>query len=433
MLKIFRHRKSGFFVWAILILLMVGLAGFGVSTAGNGSGQVVLTVGDTEVPATDYSRALKQEVDAISNQLGRQLPMSEARQYGIDRMVLSRLASDAALDDEASRLGLSVGDPAVHALLVATPAFRGPDGKFDTLTYDAALQRAGLARGTYEDMLRAEATRDMLAGAIQAPVAMPAVAADTLLAYAGERRRFDWIDQRQRHPADAAVEAAARRPAEREDREQVADQIAPGRAHHVGEPGDARGGVLEDVEPGRAEAEPGEQGHEAEPRPVGDAQGEHGEGAEAHRHRRGPHRHLGLGGEGQRRDAGGDQDGALDPQAGAFRRPKGFAQNLTRCGGGHRTLRRCVRSDSHAGKPRACPVCNCEEDARHATRTPRRDLCETLGAVAPDPFTRLKMRLRLQDMFNDYNISTPFSRVKSSPPKRRGGGAAFAEVSQARR
>lgn len=193
MLKIFRHRKSGFFVWAILILLMVGLAGFGVSTAGNGSGQVVLTVGDTEVQAADYSRALKQEVDAISNQIGRQVPMSEARQYGIDRMVLSRLASDAALDDEASRLGLSVGDTAVHALLVATPAFRGPDGKFDTLTYDAALQRVGLARGTYEDMLRAEATRDMLAGAIQAPVAMPAVAADTLLAYAGERRRFDWI------------------------------------------------------------------------------------------------------------------------------------------------------------------------------------------------------------------------------------------------
>lgn len=193
MLKIFRHRKSGFFVWAILILLMVGLAGFGVSTAGNGSGQVVLAVGDSEVEANDYARALKQEIDAISNQIGRQLPMTEARQYGIDGMVLQRLASDAALDDEARRLGLSVGDAAVHSLVVATPAFRGPDGKFSRDAYSFALERVGLAPGTYERMLRAEATRDMIAGALQAPIAMPEVTVETLLAYVGERRRFDWI------------------------------------------------------------------------------------------------------------------------------------------------------------------------------------------------------------------------------------------------
>ncbi|PJN95109.1 peptidylprolyl isomerase, partial [Amaricoccus sp. HAR-UPW-R2A-40] len=124
MLNFFRNRKSGFFVWAILILLMVGLTGLGVSTAGNGSGEEVITIGDTAVESDQVARAMKQELDAISNQIGRQLPMSEARQYGIDRMVLTRLASDAALDDEATRRGLSVGDTAVHAMVVATPAFR---------------------------------------------------------------------------------------------------------------------------------------------------------------------------------------------------------------------------------------------------------------------------------------------------------------------
>ena len=36
--------------------------------------------------------------------------MSEARQYGVDGMVLARLVNDAALDDEAARLGVSTGD-----------------------------------------------------------------------------------------------------------------------------------------------------------------------------------------------------------------------------------------------------------------------------------------------------------------------------------
>ena len=40
--------------------------------------------------------------------------MSEARQFGVDRMVLARLVNDAALDDEAARLGLSAGDAAVR-------------------------------------------------------------------------------------------------------------------------------------------------------------------------------------------------------------------------------------------------------------------------------------------------------------------------------
>ena len=193
MLNFFRNRKSGFFVWVILILLMVGLTGLGVSTVGGGSGEGVITVGDTAVDSDRVARALKQELDAISNQIGRQLPMTEARQYGIDRMVLSRLASDAALDDEAARRGLSVGDTAVHAMVVATPAFHGPDGDFDRDAYSFALQRVGLAPGQFESLLRAEATREMLAAAAQAPVAMPPVAARTLLGHMGERRRFDWI------------------------------------------------------------------------------------------------------------------------------------------------------------------------------------------------------------------------------------------------
>ncbi|MBA3325561.1 MAG: SurA N-terminal domain-containing protein, partial [Rhodobacteraceae bacterium] len=192
MLKIFRASRSNVVVWAILLLLIVGLAGFGISTGGGG-GQSVARVGDARVEADAYARALDQELQALATQIGRQLPMSEARQFGVDRMVLARLLADAALDDEAARLGISAGDEAVQAMVLATPAFQGIDGSFDREAYAFALERAGLTAREFEELLRAETARELIAGSLQSAVAMPAVAGDTLLGYAGETRRLDWL------------------------------------------------------------------------------------------------------------------------------------------------------------------------------------------------------------------------------------------------
>jgi peptidyl-prolyl cis-trans isomerase D len=192
MLNAFRASRSNVLVWIILALLIVGLAGFGISTGGAG-GQVVAEVGDQRVEADAYARALDQELRAISQQIGRQLPMAEARQFGVDRMVLARLVADAALDDAAAQAGLSTGDAAVQERVLATPAFRGVDGGFDRQAYAFALERVGLTPAEFEALLRAEATRELVAGSVQAAVAPPAAAARTLLEHHGERRRFEWI------------------------------------------------------------------------------------------------------------------------------------------------------------------------------------------------------------------------------------------------
>ncbi len=192
MLKTFRASRSNVVVWIILALLIVGLAGFGITTAGGG-GQTVAQVGGSRVQADAFARALDQELRALSAQIGRPLPMSEARQFGIERMVLARLINDAALDDEAARRGLSSGDTTVQALVLETPAFRGLDGAFDREAYAFALERAGLTPAEFEELLRAETTREAIAGSVQSAVAMPEIAALTLLGHLGERRRFDWI------------------------------------------------------------------------------------------------------------------------------------------------------------------------------------------------------------------------------------------------
>ena len=145
------------------------------------------------VTADDYVRAMQQELRALQQQTGRSLTMAEARQYGVDGMVLARLVNDAALDGEAARLGLSTGDEAVRAQVTATPAFQGTDGSFDRETYAAALERASLRPADFEELLRRESTRDLLAGGVQSAATLPDSEALTVLGFLGERRSFDWL------------------------------------------------------------------------------------------------------------------------------------------------------------------------------------------------------------------------------------------------
>ena len=180
-------------LWLLFIPLIIGLAGFGIGAGGGISSTSIAKVGSERVTADDYIRAMQQELRALTQQLGRDLSITEARQYGIDRMVLARLVNDAALDNEAARLGLSASDETIHDQVVASPGFHGADGSFSRDAYAFALERAGLRPAEFEALLRREAGRELVAASAQAAATMPAAAADTVLAFLGERRTFDWL------------------------------------------------------------------------------------------------------------------------------------------------------------------------------------------------------------------------------------------------
>ena len=193
MLDFLRAKHSRMLVWTLLVLIVVGLAGFGVSNSGALSSHNVAEVGDTEITGPEYARAVDQELRTLTQRIGRSLPMAEARQYGVDNIVLSRLVNDAALDEEARGLGISVGDAVVAEQVMAIQAFQGPDGKFSRDAYTSALANAGLKPAQFEAQVRREVSREMISSAVQSAVAMPGAEARLMLGYAGERRSFAWL------------------------------------------------------------------------------------------------------------------------------------------------------------------------------------------------------------------------------------------------
>jgi peptidyl-prolyl cis-trans isomerase D len=176
-------------VWIMLAFLILGLGGFGITSFSTGV-TAIGAVGDTEITADDYARALQSQKDEIGAQLGRPLTTQEALSFGLDRQVRQSLITRAALDNEAARIGLSVGDQRVAAELVALPAFQGVSGSFDREAYRFALERIDQTEAQFETGLRRDIAREVLQGIVAGGFTAPAALTDTLFAWAAERRGF---------------------------------------------------------------------------------------------------------------------------------------------------------------------------------------------------------------------------------------------------
>ena len=161
-------------VWILLGLLIVGLAGFGVDGILSQRVTSIGSVGDREISTQSYARELQLAIRTRERDQGQPLPLAQAVAQGIDAQVRAALISRAALDFEAERSGISVGDAQVSRTIAAVPGFQGPGGGFSRETYRMMLEAEGLTEARYEDDIRRQIARSILEAATAAGVAVPA-------------------------------------------------------------------------------------------------------------------------------------------------------------------------------------------------------------------------------------------------------------------
>ncbi len=201
------------FVWILMGLLMLGLAGFGAVNL-SGTVRSVAQVGDETVSVDEYARELQREIRAVEAQTGQPMQMSQAREFGLDQLALSRLVALASLDNEVGQLGISIGDENLQQEIIAIPAFQGIDGNFDREGYRFQLEQVGMTESEFEENLRKESSRTIVQNAIMSGVEMPTALIDALANYAGARRSFtvatlsaDALNEQVPSPSDEQITA----------------------------------------------------------------------------------------------------------------------------------------------------------------------------------------------------------------------------------
>ncbi|MCC5989745.1 MAG: SurA N-terminal domain-containing protein [Pararhodobacter sp.] len=179
--------KQNIFVWILMGLLVLGLAGFGVDGFLGGQVRSIGQVGGRDIGAQNYARALQNEIRAIEQQAGQALPFNQVQAMGIDSQVRAQLVTQAALEAEAERIGISVGDETVQQSLMEISAFRGPGGEFDRETYRFALQNIGMTPSEFEAELRHDAARAILQAATAGGTTTPGNLRDALIGHFATR------------------------------------------------------------------------------------------------------------------------------------------------------------------------------------------------------------------------------------------------------
>lgn len=179
--------------WLLTGMLILGLGGFGVQNFGGNTVTSIGSVGEVNIPAEAYARAIQAEVASFSQQLGTQIDAATAMSFGLDKRALSSVITTAALDNEAGKIGLSVGDGTVAAEIRKQSAFSGAAGAFDRQTYQLVLERNGWTEQEYEETMRRDAARALLQGAVTGGLLAPAATTEALYRWVAERRGFSMI------------------------------------------------------------------------------------------------------------------------------------------------------------------------------------------------------------------------------------------------
>ncbi len=184
-------KKNRYGVWIVVILILLGLAGFGTGGL-SGSIRNIGTVGEKDVSVADYQRTLNTQIRALSAQFGAPISFQQAQAFGIDRAALQQIILTRTLDHEAAQLGISAGDENVFARLRQIPQFQGAGGSFNRESYRFVLEQEGQSEVEFENTLREEMARTLLQGAVVGGVPAAEAYAEALVQYIGEQRSVTW-------------------------------------------------------------------------------------------------------------------------------------------------------------------------------------------------------------------------------------------------
>lgn len=194
MMESLRRGASGWVAKIFLSILVFSFAIWGVADVFRGYGMSSLArVGKTEISAEEYRQALQTEINTLSARFGRRLTLEQARAFGIDNRVLSRLVGAAVLDATARDLGLAVPDTAIAEAIRNDQNFKGPDGKFNRNMFDEVLRQNGFSEGRYFAERKAAAVREQLTEALVDGVAVPTTAVDIIYRFREEKRAVAYL------------------------------------------------------------------------------------------------------------------------------------------------------------------------------------------------------------------------------------------------
>ena len=184
MLQAIREKAQGWIAWAIVILISVPFALWGI--------QEYLGVGgEPEVAIVDGEKITQRLLDQRARDFRENLRLSLGDAYRADlfedsvlkRQVLDSMIEEMVLMKSAADWNLRASDGQARGFIASIPAFQR-DGRFDQQAYETAVRNRGMSRAGFEQNVR----QDLVIGQLRSGVRDTVFITDSDL---GERVRLE--------------------------------------------------------------------------------------------------------------------------------------------------------------------------------------------------------------------------------------------------
>ena len=184
-----KSKINKFFAWIIVILLVLGLAGFGLQDVLSRWGTSKLaTIGEVEISTEEFGQSFIREINYISQNIGKNLTIEEAKSFGLHLQVVERLINRSLLDQLLIDLKISVGDVLLLKNLKTNPNFKNAEGNFDRKKYNDYLSKINLSENEFEKILRNDLSRGLFTQILDPNFNHNQNIVKTIAGYIGEER-----------------------------------------------------------------------------------------------------------------------------------------------------------------------------------------------------------------------------------------------------
>jgi peptidyl-prolyl cis-trans isomerase D len=178
----------------VMGVLIISFGVWGIADIFRGFGQSTLAkIGHTEISTEQFRQLYTEKLQQIGRQFGRPLTADQARAFGLDRQVLQQAIAEAALDEEARRLGLGQSDAETMRMIFSDPNFKGVGGAFDPARFQATIRQFGFTEQRYVADQRKVSLRRQIAGTISAGLEPPKVLIEALSRFQNEQRSIEYV------------------------------------------------------------------------------------------------------------------------------------------------------------------------------------------------------------------------------------------------
>jgi peptidyl-prolyl cis-trans isomerase D len=168
MLQAIRDKVTGWIAYAIIFLISVPFALWGVNSyLGGGEALPAATVNGEDITAQVLDAAYAGYRRQLAEVFGGTIPAGFGDEFILKERVLTQLIEEYALRQYTDRQGYRIGDEELNKLIRSMKVFQS-DGQFDTSIYRAQLESQGYSPAGFEQEFRRTNSLNQLQAAINA-------------------------------------------------------------------------------------------------------------------------------------------------------------------------------------------------------------------------------------------------------------------------